>query len=193
MKSNEISLRGFAVRARALHVAAGVVTALILWGTLWPNLQTPIADLPYADKLWHVLAFAAWAGVIAAGWRLPAWAVIAGIALAGAAIELIQPLTGRTAELADWAADLSGAALGVWGARWLLPRCLAGLPPTPPPTGFFGIAQALQRDGFLARKLDHQLQRPAHCTNIAGQGREQEVALTLVFGDGSLLDTERRG
>lgn len=125
MKSNEISLREFAVSARALHVAAGVVTALILWGTLWPNLQTPIAGIPFADKLWHMLAFAAWAGVIAAGWRLPAWAVIAGIALAGAAIELIQPLTGRTAELADLAADLSGAALGVWGARWLMPWSLA--------------------------------------------------------------------
>jgi len=125
MKSNEISLRGFAVPARALRVAAGVVTGLILWGTLWPNLQTPIADLPFADKLWHVLAFAAWAGVIAAGWRLPTGTVIPGIALAGATIELIQPLTGRTAELADWGADLSGAVLGVWGARWLLPRCLA--------------------------------------------------------------------
>ena len=125
MKSDEISLRGFAVSARALHVVACVVTALILWGTLWPNLQAPIADIPFADKLWHMLAFAVWAGVIATGWRLPAGTVIGGLALAGAAIELIQPLTGRTAELADWGADLSGAVLGVWGARWLLPRCLA--------------------------------------------------------------------
>ena len=125
MKSDEISLRGFAVSARALHVAACVVTALILSGTLWPNLQAPIADIPFADKLWHLLAFAVWAGVIAAGWRLPAGTVIGGLALAGAAIELIQPLTGRTAELADWGADLSGVVLGAWGARWLLPRSLA--------------------------------------------------------------------
>jgi len=125
MKSDAISLRGFAVSARALHVAACVVTGLILWGTLWPNLQAPIAGIPFADKLWHVLAFAVWAGVIAAGWRLPTGTVIGCLALAGAAIELIQPLTGRTADLADLGADLSGAALGAWGARWLLPRSLA--------------------------------------------------------------------
>lgn len=125
MKSNEISLRGVSVSARAARIAACVVTALILWGTLWPNIQTPIADIPFADKLWHMLAFAAWAGFIVAGWRLPAWTVIAGIALAGAMIELIQPLAGRTAEMADLGADLSGAALGVWGVRWLLPRSSA--------------------------------------------------------------------
>jgi len=98
---------------------------MILLGTLWPNGQMPLADIPFADKLQHVLAFAAWAGLMAAGWRLPAGTLIAGLALVGAVIELIQPLTGRAAELADFAADLTGAALGAWGARWLLPRNLA--------------------------------------------------------------------
>ena len=42
------------------------------------------------------------------------WAVIVAGALFGGAIEIIQPLTGRGAELADLVADIAGCAVGVW-------------------------------------------------------------------------------
>jgi VanZ family protein len=98
------------------------VTAVILWGTLWPTVSTPTVNITFSDKLWHVLAFWIWAGVVALGWPSLGWKALAGAALIGAMIELVQPLVGREAELADLGADLLGAFLGVWSARRLLRR-----------------------------------------------------------------------
>lgn len=106
----------------ALRATAFVLTLVILWGTLWPTVSTPALNINFADKLWHMLAFAVWAGVVALGWRARGWKVLAGAALVGMMIELVQPLVGRDAELADLGADLLGAVLGVWSARRLLPR-----------------------------------------------------------------------
>ncbi len=75
-----------------------------------------------SDKAYHVIAFAA---LIFPGallylrsliWLIPAALVF------GAAIELVQPLVGRTAEVADFVADVVGVAcgliLGLTMRRW---------------------------------------------------------------------------
>ena len=106
----------------ALRATAFVLTSVILWGTLWPTVSTPGVNINFADRLWHMLAFGIWAGVVALGWPARGLKVLAGAALVGTMIELVQPLVGRDAELADLGADLLGAVLGVWSARRLLPR-----------------------------------------------------------------------
>lgn len=96
------------------RITTVLATALILWATLTPGVSPPGPDLPSSDKVWHVLAFAVWAGLVRLAWRGPNWAVIAAGAVFGGAIEIIQPLTGRSAELADLVADIAGCAVGVW-------------------------------------------------------------------------------
>ena len=98
------------------RIAMALATALILWGTLWRDAPPAGPEIPYFDKLMHLVAFAAWAGLLRLAWGGPVWAVIAIGAGFGAAIELIQPLTGRQAELADLAADIAGCVIGVWFA-----------------------------------------------------------------------------
>lgn len=60
------------------------------------------------DKLQHVLAF--FALTLPAACYRPKWLLwMAPLAAAfGGAIELLQPLVGRSCDLADWYADLSG-------------------------------------------------------------------------------------
>ncbi|MBZ0122822.1 MAG: hypothetical protein K8F31_02950, partial [Roseovarius sp.] len=95
-------------------LAAWAFTAAIVALTLGPVSPSPPMPVDHADKLWHALAFFAWAAVVTAGWRWPGWRVLVVAAAFGGAIELVQPLTGRDAELADLAADLAGAAAGLW-------------------------------------------------------------------------------
>ena len=65
-----------------------------------------------SDKLHHVLAFIGLA--LPVSLLRPRWLPLAVVLLAayGGAIELIQPLVGRSCELADWLADLAGIGLG---------------------------------------------------------------------------------
>lgn len=78
------------------------------------------------DKLVHAGLFAVqgWLlsrcrpGTPSAGWLL---GCLAAVVAYGALTEAVQaPLGGRRAELADWAADAAGAALGVavYARRW---------------------------------------------------------------------------
>lgn len=120
MKLDDLSAHNHTAAVVALRATALVLTAAILWGTLWPTVSPPAVNILFADKLWHMSAFGVWAGVVAAGWSVQGWKVLAGAALVGAMIELLQPLVGRDAELADLGADLLGAAMGVWSARRLL-------------------------------------------------------------------------
>ena len=97
------------------RIAAVLATALILWATLSPGVSPPGPTLlSWSDKFWHILAFVGWAGLVRLAWRGPNWAVIVAGAVFGGAIEIIQPLTGRGAELADLIADIAGCAVGVW-------------------------------------------------------------------------------
>ena len=122
MKPDHISQYNYSPAVFAMRATAFVLTSMILWGTLWPTASASAVNINFADKLWHMLAFGIWAGVVASGWPARGWKVLAGAALVGTMIELVQPLVGRDAELADLGADLVGAALGVWSARRLLPR-----------------------------------------------------------------------
>jgi VanZ family protein len=85
------------------------------------------------DKLLHFCGFALlgmaviWRGLSAGRpYRLRAaagWLLL--LAAYGAMDELTQPITGRTAELGDWVADVCGGATGIAIMLWLHGRSLA--------------------------------------------------------------------
>ncbi len=81
-------------------------------------------QLHLLDKLAHLLMFAA--GGFWLGLRLPALATGIALVALGVLIEWLQSLTPyRSAEFLDWVADVLGAGLGLWLARWSLPRLQA--------------------------------------------------------------------
>jgi VanZ family protein len=107
-------------------LATVLLTAAIAYMTLTPPRPEASAGL-LSDKAYHVIAFAS---LIFPGtllylrsliWLIPAALVF------GAAIELIQPLVGRSAEFADFVADGVGVACGlilglIMRRRWFQPR-----------------------------------------------------------------------
>lgn len=93
-------------------LATLLLAGIIAWATLTPNPPTPELNTPLSDKAYHVVAFA---GLVfptallyarSLGWVLPL------CMLFGFAIELIQPYTGREAEVADALADVVGLGVG---------------------------------------------------------------------------------
>ncbi|MHA6287767.1 VanZ family protein [Maricaulis sp. CAU 1757] len=93
------------------------VTALLVITdlALQPGYNTP-PRLFGSDKLEHVGAFALLAGLASQGWpRRREWIIAPLLGLYGIGIELLQatPQVGRTASLADVAADLVGIGLGL--------------------------------------------------------------------------------
>lgn len=109
------------LRLYKLSLAATAVLALgIAVVTLTPM---PATGLPGSDKTYHVLAFAALAFPLAFAGRWPVVPVFLGAVAYGGLIEMLQPMTGRTAEWADLYADALGAVLGIGvglGLRWKL-------------------------------------------------------------------------
>jgi len=104
--------------ARIVTVCLAVVIAR---AALLPPGEGP--PLPIGDKLAHFLAFAALCMPLAAAhprdlyWLVPAAMVLGG------AIELVQPIVGRVADIGDFVADLAGIAAGVLAGlcwRWAL-------------------------------------------------------------------------
>ena len=112
------------------HTLALLATALIAAAIAYLTLTPPrleALDGLLSDKANHVIAFAA---LIFPGallylrsliWLIPAALVF------GAAIELVQPLVGRSAEMADFVADGVGVACGlilglILRRRWFQPR-----------------------------------------------------------------------
>ena len=79
------------------------------------------------DKIVHAAAFAVLAWLLARTWQLSAGqlngshlrAAWLAIVLYAAADELTQPWFGRTCSLADWLADLLGAAGGIVLFAWM--------------------------------------------------------------------------
>ena len=99
----------------SVYAAALVVATLVPWDH--PGRTVPRIDMALHFVAWTVLAF-----LTAIAWaksRAPigaaALAALAAVCF-GALIEVLQPLTGRTAELHDLAADALGAALGAAAA-----------------------------------------------------------------------------
>ena len=89
-------------------------TAVLAFGIAVVTLTpTPDTGLPGSDKTYHILAFAALVLPLAFVGRWPVVPVFFGAIAYGGLIELLQPMTGRTAEWADFYADALGAALGV--------------------------------------------------------------------------------
>ena len=77
-----------------------------------------------ADKLKHIAAFAALAGLARLGWPgLRIWLLVLVLMAHGAFIEIVQgsPILGRETSLADLGADAVGVVMGLASA-WLWVR-----------------------------------------------------------------------
>jgi VanZ family protein len=77
------------------------------------------------DKIQHMIAFFTLGAIAAAGWRdrTLGW-LFAGLAAFGAAIEVFQmvPALHRDAELLDWLADMTAAAVALGLVRLTISR-----------------------------------------------------------------------
>ena len=89
-----------------------IVTLTLSVAMLWP-LEAPPPAPEGADKLVHLIAFAALAFPLARTGRFGLLPVFVGASAFGGAIELIQPSFNRSAELNDWVADIVGVILGI--------------------------------------------------------------------------------
>lgn len=72
-----------------------------------------IIEMPASDKLQHMAALAALTVLALLGYRsVNRLLLFAGLALFGAAIELVQglPMVGRDSDILDWLADISAVA-----------------------------------------------------------------------------------
>ena len=87
------------------------VTLVLTMAMLWPITAPPPAP-DGSDKLVHVAAFAALAFPLARTGRFGLVPVFVGASAFGGIIELIQPSFGRSADMADWIADILGVILG---------------------------------------------------------------------------------
>ncbi|MCA9269013.1 MAG: VanZ family protein [Planctomycetales bacterium] len=93
--------------------------ALLFVATHVPNLQ--IGDSRYHfDKAAHLVAYAALAWMGAAvlhlrghSFALSCAVMLGVVAVYGAVDEILQPWFSRTADIADWVADVCGAVLGL--------------------------------------------------------------------------------
>ncbi len=102
-------------------MSVSVYAAALLVVTLMP-LNHPGRTVPRIDTALHFAAWTVLAFLTTIAWaksRPPigaaALATIAAVCF-GALLEVLQPLTGRTAEMLDLAADAVGAALGASAA-----------------------------------------------------------------------------
>ena len=93
-------------------LATTTLAVVIAYLTLTPQ-QPETIDGVLSDKAYHVMAFAAliFPGALlylgSLVWLIPATLIF------GAVIELVQPLVGRSAEVADFVADIVGVACGL--------------------------------------------------------------------------------
>lgn len=107
---------------RAWGLATILVTFVILLGTSWPQLETPVPPPPGADKVVHTVFYLLLSFTFR-GWqtarRKGHWALDAAMLLLfGLLDELHQiPIPGRTFAWLDVAADASGVLFGLWLAR----------------------------------------------------------------------------
>ena len=100
-----------------LGVGSGLAMALAAYLLIAPDVGPPPV-IPFQDKLFHAIVFAALTGpAILALPRKYLWFWVAHMIALGVGIEVVQALgdNGRTGSLWDFLADLAGiaAALGV--------------------------------------------------------------------------------
>lgn len=102
---------------RYAFILTAVLAVLIVVLALSPGTTAPTPF--FSDKVAHFLAFTALVFPLVslrlhhAYWLLPAVVVFGG------AIELIQPLVGRQAELADFGVDVAGAVFALFPAYFI--------------------------------------------------------------------------
>lgn len=108
---NEIQTRRHIANASTLLLAV-----IIVFLTLAP-VTAPSIIGSASDKLYHVIAFAALTFPMALLYPPRAKTVLICAIVLGGAIEIIQPMFGRTASLLDFVADLIGALLGTFAGR----------------------------------------------------------------------------
>jgi VanZ family protein len=106
---------------------AALYLALLFWAGLIPLKSLPGPDFELADKVWHLLAFGGLTTLLSRVlryFRRPLLQAMTTAALLsaglGGLLELLQSLTPyRSADFADLAADVLGAALAYVMLRWL--------------------------------------------------------------------------
>ena len=121
MGISNFNAQACAMRAAQLHAGAMrkyldipltvAVTAVLNVAMLRP-LEAPLPAPEGADKLVHLVAFAALAFPLDRTGRFGVIPVLIGASAFGI-IELIQPTFSRSAELSDWAADTLGVLIGI--------------------------------------------------------------------------------
>lgn len=108
-----------------VHALTALLALVIALLTLMPQVPGP-AGIAGFDKLAHGIAFAALVAPLA--WHYPhLWRAVALAALAfGGLIEIVQPMTGRSAEWADLLADGTGAFGGAFAASRIGKKRIGG-------------------------------------------------------------------
>ena len=89
-----------------------IVGVTLTVAMVWP-LDAPPPTPEGSDKLVHLIAFAALAFPLACTGRLGLFGVFIGASAFGGAIELIQPMFNRSADVNDWVADTIGVLIGI--------------------------------------------------------------------------------
>lgn len=89
-----------------------LVTAVLTVAMLWPINQPPPGP-DWADKIVHLIAFAALAFPLARTGRFGLIPVFIGASAFGGIIEVLQPYFGRSADMQDWIVDTLGVGLGI--------------------------------------------------------------------------------
>ena len=89
-----------------------IVSAVVTVAMLWPIIQ-PQPRPDGIDKLIHLIAFAALAFPLARTGRFGLLPIFIAASAFGGIIEVLQPLFGRSTDMQDWIADISGVALGI--------------------------------------------------------------------------------
>ena len=115
----------------AFRVAFIVASIGVLLLALLP--EQPLGQFGFptgfrSDKLNHISAFTALAGLGILGWPKRLARLVILLIVAGALIEILQglPLIGRDRDIFDWLADCFGIALGVAGGLCLQRVIVAG-------------------------------------------------------------------
>jgi hypothetical protein len=107
-----------------LGVASGLAMALAAYLLIAPPVGPPPV-IPFQDKLFHAVVFAALTGpAVLVLPRKYLWFWVAHMIALGAGIEIVQPLgdNGRTGSLWDFLADLAGIAVGLGIGRVIRAR-----------------------------------------------------------------------